>query len=99
MTQTTPTQTHPDHVSIQIGEQPANIDPAWPLRKWLYAWLIDPKIAGNLHKDVDRWIGILIVANLLAVFASGASLVQVTNADPALLDRRRMTEKVTRTLE
>jgi hypothetical protein len=40
-----------------------------------------------------------IVANLLAVFASGASLVQVTNADPALLDRRRMTEKVTRTLE
>jgi len=39
-----------------------------------------------------------IVDNLLAVFASGASLVQVTNPDPALLDRRRMTEKVTRTL-
>jgi uncharacterized protein (TIGR03089 family) len=40
-----------------------------------------------------------IVDNLLAVFAAGASLVQVTNPDPALLDRRRVTEKVTRTLE
>ena len=37
--------------------------------------------------------------NLLAVFAAGASLVQVANPDPALLDRRRVTEKVTRTLE
>jgi hypothetical protein len=40
-----------------------------------------------------------MVDNLLAVFAAGASLVQVTNPDPALLDRRRVTEKVTRTLE
>jgi uncharacterized protein (TIGR03089 family) len=34
--------------------------------------------------------------NLLAVFAAGASLVQVTNADPAAMDRRRRTEKITR---
>jgi uncharacterized protein (TIGR03089 family) len=34
--------------------------------------------------------------NLLAVFAAGASLVQVTNPDPAALDRRRQMEKVTR---
>jgi len=34
--------------------------------------------------------------NLLAVFATGASLVQVANPDPAALDRRRQTEKVTR---
>ena len=34
--------------------------------------------------------------NLLAVFAAGASLVQVANPDPAALDRRRETEKVTR---
>ena len=40
-----------------------------------------------------------IVDNLLAVFAAGASLVQVANPDPALLDRRRVTEKVTRTLD
>ena len=40
-----------------------------------------------------------IVDNLLAVFAAGASLVQVNNPDPALLDRRRVTEKVTRTLD
>jgi len=40
-----------------------------------------------------------IVDNLLAVFAAGASLVQVANPDTALLDRRRVTEKVTRTLD
>ena len=41
----------------------------------------------------------LPVEDLLAVFASGASLVQVVNADPAALERRRTTEKVTRTLD
>lgn len=39
-----------------------------------------------------------IVANLVAVLAAGASLVQVANPDPALLDRRAETEKVTRPL-
>ena len=34
--------------------------------------------------------------NLLAVFAIGASLVQVANPDAAALDRRRQTEKITR---
>jgi uncharacterized protein (TIGR03089 family) len=37
-----------------------------------------------------------LTANLLAVFAAGASLVQVANPDAAALDRRRQTEKVTR---
>nr|CRL78302.1 hypothetical protein CPGR_05151 [Mycolicibacterium komanii] len=37
-----------------------------------------------------------LVEHLLAVFAVGASLVQVANPDPALLDRRRATEKVTK---
>jgi uncharacterized protein (TIGR03089 family) len=39
-----------------------------------------------------------VVANLLAVFAAGAALVQVANPDPAALERRRATEKVTRDL-
>ncbi|MGI9125540.1 MAG: TIGR03089 family protein [Mycobacterium sp.] len=39
-----------------------------------------------------------LIENLLAVLAAGASLVQLTNPDPAALDRRRVTEKVTRTL-
>jgi uncharacterized protein (TIGR03089 family) len=39
-----------------------------------------------------------VVANLVAVFATGASLVQVANPDPAALERRRLTEKVTRDL-
>ena len=37
-----------------------------------------------------------LIDNLLAVFAAGASLVQVANPDAGLLDRRRQTEKVTR---
>jgi uncharacterized protein (TIGR03089 family) len=37
-----------------------------------------------------------LVASLLAVFAAGASLVQVANPDAALLERRRTTEKVTK---
>ena len=41
----------------------------------------------------------LTVQTLLAVLAAGASLVQVTNPDPALLTRRRESEKVTRTLD
>ena len=56
--------------------------------------------------DTDRVMSALVwttprqmVDNLLAVFAAGASLVQVTNPDPALLERRRVTEKVTQTLE
>jgi uncharacterized protein (TIGR03089 family) len=39
-----------------------------------------------------------LVNNLVSVFAAGASLVQVANPDPSLLDRRAQTEKVTKTL-
>ncbi|MGU3500211.1 TIGR03089 family protein [Mycobacterium sp. C31M] len=37
-----------------------------------------------------------LIEHLLAVFAAGASLVQVTHPDPTRLDRRREMEKVTR---
>ncbi|MBW0013579.1 TIGR03089 family protein [Mycobacterium sp.] len=39
-----------------------------------------------------------LVDNLLSILAVGASLVQVANPDPALLQRRIETEKVTRVL-
>jgi len=39
-----------------------------------------------------------LVDNLLAVYAAGASLVQVSNADPARAQRRIETEKITREL-
>jgi hypothetical protein len=54
-------------VKLQPGEARAHIASDLPLRQWLYAWLLDPKIAGNYHKGVDRWVGLLIVANLLAL--------------------------------
>ncbi|OBB11206.1 TIGR03089 family protein [Mycolicibacterium setense] len=37
-----------------------------------------------------------LIENLVAVFAVGASLVQVANPDPGAQERRRATEKVTR---
>lgn len=40
-----------------------------------------------------------LVDGLLAPLAAGVSLVQVANPDPAVLERRMLTEKVTRTLE
>ncbi|MCH9729718.1 MAG: TIGR03089 family protein, partial [Actinomycetia bacterium] len=37
-----------------------------------------------------------LIDHLLAVYVAGASLVQVANPDPTLLDRRRDSEKLTR---
>lgn len=39
-----------------------------------------------------------LIENMLTALAVGASLVQVANPDPALQERRRASEKVTRTL-
>ncbi len=50
-----------------LSHQEVQISSDLPLRKWLYAWLLDPSIEGNLHKTVDRWIAILIVLNLFAL--------------------------------
>lgn len=40
-----------------------------------------------------------VVANLLAIFVVGASLVQVANPDASALGHRRQTEKITRQIE
>jgi voltage-gated potassium channel len=50
-----------------ISHHEANISSDLPFRKWLYSWLLDPHIEGNHQKTVDRWISILIVANLFAL--------------------------------
>ena len=56
--------------------------------------------AADRVMSAQSWsTGTEIIDNLLAVFAAGASLVLLANPDPALLDRRRVTEKVTRTLD
>jgi hypothetical protein len=45
----------------------ANISHDLPMRKWLYSWLLDPTIPGNHQKGIDKWIGLLIVANLFTL--------------------------------
>ena len=45
----------------------ADISRDLPLRKWLYAWTLDPHIEGNYQQFIDKWISILIVVNLFAL--------------------------------
>ena len=45
----------------------AHIASDLPLRKWLYSWLLDPTIKGNHQKFIDKWIGLLILANLFVL--------------------------------
>gem|GEM_PF-5527852 len=57
------------------GEQSAShhkhhAPPDWgtvPLRRWMYRWLLDPETDGNHQAAVDRFIALLIVANLAAL--------------------------------
>ena len=50
-----------------LSHHEAHISSDLPLRKWLYSWLLNPHIDGNHQKTIDRWISILIVANLFAL--------------------------------
>ena len=45
----------------------ANISSDLPFRQWLFSWLLDPDIPGNYQKTIDKWIGLLIVANLFTL--------------------------------
>ena len=50
-----------------ITDHEAHISSDLPFREWLYCWLLNPNIEGNYQKTIDRWIAILIVANLFAL--------------------------------
>lgn len=54
-------------IGVTVAAPVVKIGQDLPLRKWLYSWLLDPTITGNLQKGVDRWIGILIVVNLFVM--------------------------------
>ena len=50
-----------------ITDHEAHISSDLPFREWLYCWLLNPNIEGNFQKTIDRWIAILIVANLFVL--------------------------------
>jgi len=54
---------HAINDQVHTSEVPSNL----PIRKRLYSALLDPHIGDNHHKQVDKWIGLLIVANLFAL--------------------------------
>ena len=56
------------NIQAILGQEPeAEISSDLPTRKWLYSWLLDPNLPGNYQKDVDKWIGFLIIANLFTL--------------------------------
>jgi len=56
------------NIQAILGQEPeAEISSDLPTRKWLYSWLLDPNLPGNYQKDVDKWIGFLIIANLFSL--------------------------------
>jgi voltage-gated potassium channel Kch len=56
-----------DAAALLGAEVEADISPDLPRRQWLYAWLLNPNIPGNHQKSVDKWIAILIIANLFSM--------------------------------
>lgn len=56
-----------DAATLLGAEVEADISPDLPRRQWLYAWLLNPNIPGNYQKSVDKWIAILIIANLFSM--------------------------------
>ena len=52
---------------LDTDSKPADISRDLPFRKWLYSWMLDPAIPGNLQGGFDKWIGILIIANLFSL--------------------------------
>ena len=56
-----------DAKALMGDDVEADISPDLPLRKWMHAWLLDPHIPGNYQKEIDKWIGLLIVANLFTL--------------------------------
>ena len=56
-----------DAKTLMGQEVEADISSQLPMRQWLYAWLLNPDIPGNYQKVIDKWIGLLIVANLFTL--------------------------------
>ena len=68
-----------DRIRMAAAGPTVNIGSDLPLRKWLYSWLLDPTITGNLQKGFDRWIGILIVVNLFVMLFEQVAAVYEPN--------------------
>jgi hypothetical protein len=60
-----------DHMRALLHGKKSVIEEVIPsgqgFRKLLYDWLLNPNYQTNYHKEVDNWIGLLIIANLFAM--------------------------------
>ena len=65
---------------VGVADVEADISRDLPLRKWLYAWTMDPNIQGNYQKFIDKWISILIVVNLFALLFEQVPAIFEPNA-------------------
>lgn len=51
-----------------------------PLRRWLYAWLLDPQQPNNLHRRFESWTATLIILNLFALLFEHVPALYEPNA-------------------
>lgn len=56
---------------IGITQPHPDIPDDLPSRRWLYDWLLNPKIENNHQRTVENWISTLIIANLFAFLLEG----------------------------
>ena len=62
-----------------VTQSPSAASENLTFRQRAYAVLLDPHIEDNMHKSIEKWIGILIVANLIALLVENIEVVYAPN--------------------
>jgi len=57
---------HEFHGDVAIDPQ-LRLAEAGSLRRWAFNWLLNSEIEGNYYQFIERWIALLIIANLFAL--------------------------------
>ena len=66
--------------TVDGGEVAPPVVEDLPLRKWLYAWLLDPHQPNNLHRRFESWTATLIILNLFALLFEHVPALYEPNA-------------------
>ena len=51
----------------EVGHPELTLKGAGSVRRWLYNWLLNSEIEGNYFHFIERWIALLIIANLFSL--------------------------------
>lgn len=51
----------------EVGDSELTLKGAGSVRRWLFNWLFNSEIEGNYFHFIERWVALLIIANLFAL--------------------------------